>query len=312
MPKGAQLCPCLSGRTFSDCCGRFAESPMRSGETSSQEAHASLRRHLLEMVRVSAGMQELWFSCIDNLSDPLRAAFDDPSNQQAFLDHFLWDWFKKYSEARPIVRVARFFEPTDLRLANHLDSWSLAPMEPWIVQGLGNGKWHLMQLGCHREVEALESFAPPDWKVGDALLTRILHHAGHDFVGLHTTRFQGSAGVHRLESHWNALAKKFGFAPQTRLRPDIHNEIWLSLHEELLGFAIGADPSTVEPKAAALPNGAMPMDEAVLDTPLPELAGQTPLAASKNELGQLRLRKWLDQQTLAGFDTEKVRKRLKV
>lgn len=185
-------------------------------------------------------------------------------------------------------------------------------MEPWIVQGLGNGKWHLMQLGCHREVEALESFAPPDWKVGDALLTRILHHAGHDFVGLHTTRFQGSAGVHRLESHWNALAKKFGFAPQTRLRPDIHNEIWLSLHEELLGFAIGADPSTVEPKAAALPHAAMPMDEAILDTPLPELAGQTPLAASKNELGQLRLRKWLDQQTLAGFDTAKVRMRLKV
>ena len=169
-----------------------------------------------------------------------------------------------------------------------------------------------MQLGCHREVEAMESYSPQAWKVGDALLTRILHHAGHDFIGMHATRFKGSAGVHRLESHWNSLAKKFAFAPQTRLRPDIHNEIWLSLHEELLGFALGVEPSPIEPKVSPSILESKPLDESLLDTPLPELAGQTPLAASKNELGRMRLRKWLDQQTLAGFDTEKVRKRLKV
>ncbi|MEK7394933.1 MAG: hypothetical protein AAB214_20425, partial [Fibrobacterota bacterium] len=85
---------------------------MRSGEHSAAEAKASMRRHILEMVRVAAGMQELWFACIDNLDDSTREAVDRLEAQQIFLDHFLWDWFKKYSEARPIVRVARFFEPT--------------------------------------------------------------------------------------------------------------------------------------------------------------------------------------------------------
>ena len=312
--KGMVLCPCHSGLPFTSCCGPFAETPMRSGEFSAQEARASLRRHLLEMVRVSAGMQELWFACLDNLSDELHLAVDALESQQCLLDHFLWDWFKKYSEARPIIRVARFFEPTDLRLANHLDGWSLAPWEPWIVQGHDRGMWHLMQISSHREVEIHKTFEHHQWEVGDAILSRVLHHAGHDFSGLHVSRFPGSAGVHELEVRWKSLAQKHGFPPQARLRPDIHNDIWLPLHEGLLAFILKVDQrpiltvsSSQQPPPAP---AAAPFDESLLDKPLSELAGQTPKEASRNELGRHRLRKWLDGLTVQGMDTVRIRKKL--
>ena len=305
--KGAVHCPCLSGLPFPECCGTFAETPMRSGELSVLEARASLRRHLLEMVRVSAGMQELWFACIENLGDRLHLAVDKLDSQQCFLDHFLWDWFKKYSDARPIVRVARFFEPTDLRLANHLDGWGLSPWEPWVVLEHRQGLWRLAQLSSHREISVHKAFDHHHWAIGDAILTRILHHAGHDFTGMHVSRFQGAAGVHELETRWKALAVKQGFAPQSRLRPDIHNEIWLPLHEELLAFMLRVKPIATRPEPTPASKG---LDESILDQPLHELVGQTPREASKNELGRHRLVKWLGTQTQQGIDTTKFRKKL--
>jgi hypothetical protein len=286
---------------------------MRSGEHSASEATASMRRHILEMVRVAAGMQELWFACIDNLDDSTREAVDRMEAQQIFLDHFLWDWFKKYSDARPIVRVARFFEPTDLRLANHLDGWSLAPWEPWIVQGFDRDRWHLMQIASHREVEVLKAFKHHHWEIGDGLVTRVLHHAGHDFTGMHIQRYPGSAGVHELESRWKSLATKHGFPPQARLRPDIHNEIWLNIHEGLLAAALKTETKPVLTLSVASPPEPPvreALDESLLTKALPELGGQTPIAASKNEMGRHRLRKWLDAQADKGLDTAKLRKKL--
>jgi hypothetical protein len=312
--KDSVACPCLSGRTYQECCAPYAESPMRSGDHSLSEAKASMRRHILEMVRVSAGMQELWFACLDNLDDPTREAIDALESQQVFLDHFLWDWFKKYSEARPIIRVARFFEPTDLRLANHLDGWSLAAWEPWIVQGFDRDRWHLMQMSSHREVEAIKAYDHHKWSIGDGIVTRILHHAGHDFTGLHTECYPGSSGIHELETRWKALATKHGIPPQSRLRPDIHNEIWLSLHEGLLAAALKTETKPVlslsPPPTQKLEAASKPFDESILSKPLPELGGQTPVAASKNEFGRHRLRKWLDTLAGTGLDVAKLRKKL--
>jgi hypothetical protein len=253
---------------------------MRSGELPVAEAKASLRRHVLEMVRAAEGMQELWFACLDNLDDTLRAEMDAESSRQGFLDHFLWDWFKKYSEARPIARAARFFEPTDLRLANHLDSWGLVSWEPWEVVGRQREAWKLRQLGSHREIEVHRAFDHHVWKVGDAILTRILHHGGHDFSGLSVSRFTGAAGVRTLESHWLRLAKKHGFAPSTRLRPDIHNDIWLALHEDLLGCGL-----TPVPELAAT-------ESPFFDLPQSALGGATPRQAAQHEFGRHKLNAW--------------------
>jgi hypothetical protein len=280
---------------------------MRSGDLSPPEAKASLRRHLLEMVRVADGMQELWFACLDNLSDALRAETESESHRQRFLDHFLWDWFKKYSEARPIVRAARHFEPTDLRLANHLDGWGLAPWEPWEVTGRHQSAWQLRQLASHREIRLHRAFDHHQWEVGDALLMRVLQHGGHDFSGLSVWRLEGATGVRTLVSHWKSLAKKHGFAPTTRLRPDIHNEIWLPLHEDLL--AIGLPTSCATPPT--LPKQpSTTWDETILDRAQPELAGQSPREAARNELGRRRLLKWLDGQMVDHAEAEWIRSEL--
>ena len=278
--NGTVLCPCLSGLPFAHCCAPYAESPMQSGDLSLSAARASLRRHLLEMVRVATGMQELWFACLDNLNGALREAAETKTGRPLFLDHFLWDWFKKYSEARPIVRVARYFEPTDLRLANHLDAWSLAPWEPWAVMGHAGGLWQLRQLGSGREVEILRAFDHHTWKTGDGLLCRILHHAGHDFSGLHVVRFPGPSGVQRLESRWAQLARKHGLAPTTRLRPDIHNEIWLPLHQDLIEGILM--PSENSP----------PKDDGFLDQAQPALGGASPREAAGHEFGRHKLAAW--------------------
>jgi len=280
---------------------------MRSGEVPASEAKASLRRHILELVRAAEGMQELWFACIDNLNDTLRLEMDAESPSQFFLDHFLWDWFKKYSEARPIARAARFFEPTDLRLANHLDGWGLVSWEPWEVVGRHQGRWNLRQLGSQREIEIQRAFVHHDWDVGDGILTRILHHAGHDFSGLSVARFAGATGVRTLENHWNRLAKKHGFSPATRLRPDIHNDIWLPLHEELLSLVLPTRPE-VDAPPETIPLS--PWDASILDRVQPELAGQSPREAAQNELGRHRLRKWLDGRARGEFETAMIRKEL--
>lgn len=281
---------------------------MRSGNLSPSAAKASLRRHALEMVRAAEGMQELWFACLDNLDDDLRAALEAESTRQFFLDHFLWDWFKKYSEARPIIRAARHFEPTDLRLANHLDGWGLMPWEPWEVIGRHQGSWTLRQLGSRREIEIHRAFDHHEWEIGDGLLTRILHHGGHDFSGLSVSRFVGDIGVRTLENHWNRLAKKHGFAPSTRLRPDIHNEIWLALHEDLLALVL----PTLSPAASSLrttPTTAS-WDTSILDRVQPDLAGQSPREAAQNELGRRRLHKWLDGLALGPTETARIRTEL--
>lgn len=239
-------------------------------------------------------MQELWFACLENLNEGIRAEIEADETRQCLLDHFLWDWFKKYSEARPIVRVARFYEPTDLRLANHLEDWSLSPWEPWEVIAQANEVWHLRQLGSHREVDVRRAFGHHHWDVGDALLTRVIHHAGHDFTGLHVSRFEGPAGMAELDRHWIRLAKKHGFPPSSRLRPDIHNEIWLPLHEDLLALVMEIDPDSIVPSdTPSLPQDPL-WDASILDLPHTSLAGQTPREAAQNELGRRRLVKWVE------------------
>ncbi len=308
---GAATCPCQSGRLFRHCCGPFAESPMLSGELPLGPAKTSLRRHLLEMARVSEDMQELWFTCLDHLSESIRSHLERNPTQQALMDHFLWDWFKKYSDARPIVRVARYFDATDLRLANHLDGWGLAPWEPWVVKSYRNGLWRLEHLTSRREIEATATFEHHRWEIGDALLTRILHHAGHDFTGLHVARFPGQSGVRSMQKRWKALGERFRLTSHTRLRPDIHNEFWLALHEDLLEFILENDPktATLDPELS-LNSITVPLEDTVMVKPLPELAGQTPKQAAQNEFGRHRLRKWLETQDALGYDTRQVRHRL--
>jgi len=307
------FCPCLSGKEYSACCEPFVEAPSLSGEASFAQARASLRHQLLHLALAAPDMPELRFSCLDEFTDPERIALGTSSGlQQPFLDHFLWDWFRKYSEARPISRLARSLEASDLRLARRLDDWGLAPWEPWEILSTQSGTWQLQRIGSEKTISARPAFAHHAARKGDGLLCRILPHVGHDFTGLSVTRFPGAKGLRHLRAAWTRLCREFGISPGVKLRPDVHNEQWhpfhlalMRLHPDLQGLAEAPPldfPETPAVKALDLE----------IDTPLDELGHQTPRQAAAHEMGRHRLRRWLDRRAREGADVSALRLTLKI
>jgi len=305
MTQAESPCPCRSGLEFSACCAPFEAAPSLSGEASLPKARASLRHQLLLLSRAAVDLPELWFSCLDEFSDPEREALDrEPALAQVFLDHFVWDWFRKYSEARPISRIARGFEATDLRLASRLEAWGLDPWEPWEVLESRGDRWTLRRLGSDAERTVHRAFAHHVARKGDGLVCRILPHLGHDFVGLSVTRFPGKRGIRHLERAWLEQCRNHGIGVATKLRPDIHNETWHPLHLELLRLhpaLDGLQPLDATPS---------PLLEQELSSPLAELGHQSPRQAALHEMGRHRLKRWLDRRAQSGEDVAPLRRAL--
>jgi hypothetical protein len=306
MLPAESACPCQSGLEFSACCAPFEAAPSLSGDAPLPKARASLRHQILSLARAASDFTELWFACLDEFSDPEREALDrEPSLKQVFLEHFLWDWFRKYSEARPIARIARAFEATDLRLASRLEAWSLDPWEPWEVLEARGDRWTLRRLGSQDERTIHRAFPHHVARKGDGLLCRILPHLGHDFAGLSVVRFPGRRGAQRLERSWLELCHRHGVGVATKLRPDIHNESWHPLHLGLLRLHPALDGLQV----AASPVLSADLDQE-LSTVLDELGNQSPRQAILHVMGRHRLNRWLDRRAQAGEDVAPLRQAL--
>jgi len=281
-----------------------------------------LRHQLLVLAKAAPDMPELWFSCLDEFTDPEREALDrSQALQQPFLDHFLWDWFRKYSEARPIARLARSLEGSDLRMARRLDDWGLAPWEPWEVLGALGGTWELGRIGSDRTVHVRPAFAHHVARKGDGLVCRILPHLGHDFTGLSVLRFPGVRGLRRLREAWSSIVRDLGISASVKLRPDVHNELWHPVHQALVRLhpdlhdldalePVGDFSESLLPSPPPEPVATSPETEALLDTLLDELGHQTPRQASGHEMGRHRLRRWLDRRASQGLEIASLRSAL--
>lgn len=306
MPEPESPCPCESGLEYSACCAPFEAAPSLSGDVPLPKARASLRHQLLLLARASSDYSELWFACLDDFSESEREALDrKQSLKQVFLEHFVWDWFRKYSEARPIARIARTFEATDLRLASRLEAWSLDPWEPWEVLDAKGDRWTLRRMGTQDERTIHRAFAHHTARKGDGLLCRVLPHLGHEFAGLSVTRFPGRRGAQRLERSWTELCQRHGVGIATKLRPDIHNEAWHPLHQGLL---------RLHPDLDGLQTAGVPVLTADLEqelsTVFDELGRQSPRQAVLHEMGRHRLNRWLDRRAQAGEDVAPLRQAL--
>jgi len=288
-------CPCMSGLELEACCGPYQGSAQPVGQVAAPAALASLRALLLAASREGQTMMEMWFAFLDELPEALRESVDDLADRQILADHFLWDWFHRYSESRPLCRAARALELTDIRGASRLDEWALAPWEPWeVVSGSGE-TWTLHRLGTDRKVVVLKAFPQHRFKAGDAILSRILTHLGHGFLGMSVSVFRGEKGRRELQVGYDRIVHQFGLTPQVHLRPDIHNEAWLPLHTELLALAMHVKRTSLFP--AAEPSG-------ILDIPQPDLGGSTPRQSAGHEFGRHKLRLWL--RGLGGNDRKAV------
>ncbi|MCB9497098.1 MAG: SEC-C domain-containing protein [Fibrobacteria bacterium] len=307
MPEADALCPCQSGKAFAACCARFADAPHLSGSVPVARAHASLRRHLLDLCRSAADLPELWFACLDEFTDPEREALGTVERlQQPFLDHFIWDWFRKYSEARPIARIARTLETTDLRQATRLDQWSLSPWQPWEILGARGGTWEVRRLGTDHVSTIQRTFPSTSVRKGDGAVFRLLPHLGHEFAGLSVMRFAGARGLAGLEHSWDEICRTAGIRPSTKLRPDVHNELWHSVHMSLLH--LHPDLHGLEPAVSS--TEPTPLLAQELEQVVADLAHQTPLQAATHEMGRHRLRRWLDRRMQSGEDVSALRQAL--
>lgn len=275
------LCPCLSGRDFAACCGPW-DRAVAAAPGSAEAAHASLRRLLLRALRESQGMMELWFAFLDELPDASREGLTDGSDRQILADHFLWDWFHRHPEARPLCRAVRAVEGADLRASSHLEEWTLAAWEPWEVASVSGSAWSLRSLVSERHTVAHKAFEHHGWKVGDGLLCRILPHLGHQFTGLSATVFPGAKGRRRLKAAYDKICQEHGIHPHARLRPDVHNEAWLPVHAQLFLFANDLDPAPLPVE-----------DTGFLDAPVEALGGASPRQCAQHEFGRHRLKTWM-------------------
>ena len=277
-------CPCLSGRDLADCCGPYQGAPHPGGQVSSVAAHASMRALLLSVLREGRTMMEMWFAFLDELPEPLRESMDKMADKRTLADHFLWDWFHRYSESRPLCRAAREVEAKDLRGASRLHEWALAPWEPWEVVSGSDETWTLHRLGTDRKVVVLKAFSDHRFKAGDAILSRLLPHLGHNFLGLSVSVFRGDKGRRELQAGYERILHKFGLTGHIHLRPDIHNEAWLPLHAELLALALHLKPD----RAAVVE-----YPSEFLDEPHAALGGASPRDLAVHEFGRHRLRQWM-------------------
>jgi hypothetical protein len=247
-------------------------------------------------------MKELWIACLDSLPEGMPETLEThPQFAQVFFDHFVWDWFQKYSEARPLSRASGQLGEKDLRLSSRLDQWGLSPWEPWQVLEKREDVSELQQLGNQRTVLVRSAFAHHRWKTGDALVCRILPHLGHNFTGMSVQVYTGKQGVANLQRTWTDIAKKRGVSPSTRLRPDIHNEIWNRIHRDVLQYALGWED------APSLASFAPIADALDLEMPLPELGNQSPRDAVKHTFGQHKVQRWLERRAAAGEDVRSLR-----
>lgn len=291
-------CPCLSGREFEACCSPYQGAAQPVGQVAAHAALASLRSLLLAALREGQTMLEMWLAFLDELPEPLRETIDGKTDRQILADHFFWDWFHRYSESRPLCRAARTVEETDIRGASRLDEWALAPWEPWEVASGSGDTWTLHRIGTDRKVVVLKSFPYHQFTAGDAILSRILSHLGHNFLGLSVSIFRGEKGRRELQTGYDRIVQKFGLTSHVHLRPDIHNEVWLPLHTELLGLALHV-------KAVPSANAANAVESSgILDTPQSDLGGATARQSATHEFGRHKLRLWL--KGLSGSDKEAV------
>jgi hypothetical protein len=288
-------CPCFSGRGFDACCGPYRGAAHPAGPAAAPLALASLRSILLAALREGQGMMEMWFAFLDELPQGLRERLEEKADRQILADHFLWDWFHRYSESRPLCRAARAVEATDIRGASRLDEWALAPWEPWEVLSGSRDAWTLHRIGGDRKATVLKAFAHHRFQVGDAILSRLLPHLGHNFLGLSVSVFRGEKGRRELHDGYDRIVRKFGLTSHVHLRPDIHNEAWRPLHAELLALAL---------HVKAVPRPAAETSSGLLDTPRPDLGGATPRQSATHEFGRHRLRLWL--RNLDGADRKAV------
>jgi len=284
MTNSGTSCPCLSGLDLADCCGPFEGAAHPSGEVSVEVARASLRSLLLLALREGQSMQEMWFAFLDEQPDRLLESAEAASDRQILADHFLWDWFHRYSESRPLCRAARAVESTDLRGGSKLDEWALASWEPWEVVSGSEDTWTLHRIGADRRIAVHGSFDHHRFQIGDAILSRVLSHLGHRFLGLSVSVFPGSKGRRELQTGYDRILREFGLASHVHLRPDIHNEAWLPLHDRLFALALHLKPGVPSPGLSA---------SVILDTPRQELGGSTPRQSALHEFGRHRLRQWL-------------------
>ncbi|MBK9578615.1 MAG: SEC-C domain-containing protein [Fibrobacterota bacterium] len=282
------LCPCHSGKALERCCGPFEHLPDPRPTDDPSAIHRSFRNHLIALIRDSSTLTELWFAFLDHWcgeDDPFEAKVDS-----GLLDHFLWDWFQRYQEARPLCRITQAMESVDLPMSSHIAAWADNPLEPWEVEHIGKPLIRLRRLNGNKTIEALQSFPIPKLKVGDGILGRILPHRGFRVLGLGVHRLAGSTGVARLQSLHAAALASHGLSPTVTLRPDVHNTAWLPVHDAWIRAARG-----IKAPAPALPAPELPAPaktEIDLDRSREELAGQSAREAATHEMGRLRLRKW--------------------
>lgn len=279
-------CLCMSGRPFDECCGPYEGFAQPVGQVTAPAALSSMRALLLAALREGQSMMEMWFAFLDELPEALRDAMETSVDRQILADHFLWDWFHRYSDSRPLCRAARMLEATDLRGASRLDEWALAPWEPWeVVSGSGD-TWTLHRLAAERKVVVLDAFPNHRFKAGDAILSRILPHLGRNFLGLSVSVFRGEKGRRELLAGYERVLREFGLTAHIHLRPDIHNEAWLPLHAELLALALRMEAVHLAPAVLAQEPG-------ILDEPQPDLGGATARQCATHEFGRHKLRQWL-------------------
>lgn len=275
------LCPCHSGRDLADCCGPFRVPPGPASPTTPEGILQSFRTHLIALIEDSAALQEVWFAFLD---ENVEEGSPEPQ-QQLMLDHFLWDWFKKYSEARPLMRIVRAWETEDLRMANRLDQWSLSAWEPWRIDSVRPDGYDLSRLGTDKICHVRRALPNHGFSKGDGILARILPHHRESFLGLGVSHYPGAAGCRRLAETYGEILGRHGLTLASHMRPDVHNEAWFPVHRELFRTTLQAPKPRAKRQSTKV-------DQAFLDAPVPDLGGQTPREAARHAFGQHRLKRW--------------------
>ncbi len=234
-------CVCGNSLPYLECCGVYCEKPIepipiRNTSVSKETAYQLYRYRLHELFIALLSLREFYQSYWESLAEedfPVETLMDDPDFGRAIIESFFWDYFTKYSESRPILRIARHVEGDDLKAANDYITWSMSPLWAYridqitpagvLVRNLGNDKMHLLH----------PQSVPPNLEAGMGLITRIVPFQGYEFCASSALVFPKEEGLSFLRSEFKLACQELGVKPGVALRPDVHTREW-SHHSSLL------------------------------------------------------------------------------
>ena len=294
-------CVCGNIRPYLECCGRFAQPPDAKGIGEAARTWADFRHAFHELYMYMFPLKNLYQAYWEKLSQekiPHQKLMAVPDYGRMVMANFFWDYSVQFSDARPILRAARDLDAKNLRMANDFRQWSLSPAWIYFVLESDSDRGHVRMLGTGKVLRILHGGEFPD--PGSFLITRILPFRGEQILHPAILPLTGKAMDEAfLEEKLFELCQTLGIKIGAGLRPDIHCEEWRGHGALLLALW-----------RKIILDGKAGVSGTWINSPLPELNGQTPVQASKHDIGRRKLIHILQDFSLAGRDVSAMRRKL--